>query len=49
MRRAFVAPVNWDDFEFIREAPSVPAEEVPVLLTGWELIVFELEDEETEG
>lgn len=49
MCSAFLRGMNWNDYEFIREVPPEAQEEVsPVDLTGWEMIIFELTDEDDE-
>ena len=38
--------MNWSDYEFIREEPPDLEKQAPIVLTGWETIIFEIADEE---
>jgi hypothetical protein len=38
-----------DEIEFIRDDPAEAAARTATELTGWELVVFELADEEESG
>lgn len=38
--------MNSADYEFIREVPSEKETHQPIELTGWETIVFEVQDDE---
>jgi hypothetical protein len=38
------AAMDWADYEFIADVPPEEQIEPPPHLTGWEMVVFELED-----
>lgn len=41
--------MRWEDYEFIRNEPREESSLTPRCLTGWEGIVFELEDDAGSG